>query len=158
MSVFAFADVWSRGHPLLFGSSEVRLPTVAGYAALKLKAWVDRSAHGEFKDAQDLACAMHWYQRSEAVAQRLYETEIGLDLLTTTEFDADRAANRLLVTDVLSELAAPRRSELRDVWRSTDDELLGDHLLNSALPAWPIRYPARRMEFVEDVRQVIDPR
>jgi hypothetical protein len=45
MSVWGFTEVFRSAPPLLLpGGSAVRIPTAAGYAALKLAAWLDRSA------------------------------------------------------------------------------------------------------------------
>lgn len=51
--VYATADAVRFG-----GGPEIRLPTVAGYVALKLKAWIDRSAVYNEKDAPDLGLAL----------------------------------------------------------------------------------------------------
>lgn len=73
MSVFGFQDVYAAAHEIvLAGGLRARVPTVPGYAALKLKAWADRSAAHEYKDAADLAVAMHWYQDDPAVDARVW--------------------------------------------------------------------------------------
>jgi predicted nucleotidyltransferase len=44
---------------------------VAGYAAAKLGAWLDRSEWHEAKEAGDLALVLYWYAESAAVHDRL---------------------------------------------------------------------------------------
>jgi hypothetical protein len=72
LSVWAFSEVFAAALPLPLPTGvTVRLPTVAGYAAAKLGAWLDRSSWGETKDAADLALVVHWYAESAAVQDRL---------------------------------------------------------------------------------------
>ncbi|MDR1512416.1 MAG: hypothetical protein LBS56_02875, partial [Propionibacteriaceae bacterium] len=50
--VFGFEDVYRRALKLtLPGGASARLPRPAGYAALKMRSWIDRSVHGHDKDA-----------------------------------------------------------------------------------------------------------
>lgn len=45
MGVFGFTEVFKASQPLVLPhAGTIRIPTVAGYAALKLAAWLDRSA------------------------------------------------------------------------------------------------------------------
>lgn len=78
ISVWAFAEILNSSLPLVLSPSlAIRCPTVAGYTAAKLAAWLDRSEWGEAKDANDLALAAHWYTESEPVEDRLYDTPQG---------------------------------------------------------------------------------
>jgi predicted nucleotidyltransferase len=62
LSVWAFEEIFAASLPLaLTGTLTIRIPTVPGYAAAKLGAWLDRSEWHESKDATDLALVMHWY-------------------------------------------------------------------------------------------------
>ena len=71
--VFGYQDVYRHAVPLtLHDGSVIRMPQPAGYAALKMRAYIDRSPDGEDKDARDLALAAFWYQQSSEVADRLY--------------------------------------------------------------------------------------
>lgn len=50
MSVWAFAEIFAGASPLVrTPSRSIRCPTVPGYAAAKLAAWLDRSEWGEVK-------------------------------------------------------------------------------------------------------------
>jgi predicted nucleotidyltransferase len=72
ISVWAFAEIFSGSSPLALSPSlTIRCPTVPGYTAAKLAAWLDRSEWGEAKDANDLALTMYWYVESKHVEGRL---------------------------------------------------------------------------------------
>lgn len=40
----------------------IKIPSVPGFAALKLHAWLDRHPEGKYKDAKDLALILAWYE------------------------------------------------------------------------------------------------
>lgn len=102
----------------------VRIPTVAGYAGLKIGAWLDRSEHHESKDAADLALVMHWYAESSEIADRLYDTPVGNDVLIAEELDLPRAAARLLGGDITSTIGIARTSEMRSRWPGNEPLLV----------------------------------
>src|SRR5262249_32631956 len=82
LSVWAFEEIFSAAFTLDLNSTlTIRIPTVAGYAAAKIGAWLDRSEWHEVKDAADLALVMHWYAESSAIQDRLYETQSGNEVL-----------------------------------------------------------------------------
>ena len=86
MSVWAFSEVFAASTSLNLGEiGTVRIPTVPGYAATKLAAWLDRSEWNETKDASDIALAMHWYADSPEIHDRLYDTEVGQAVLVSEE-------------------------------------------------------------------------
>lgn len=43
----------------------VKLPSVPGFAGLKLHAWLDRGPQGQYKDAVDIALILSWYEDDE---------------------------------------------------------------------------------------------
>lgn len=138
MNVFGFQDVLARATPVRLGrDADVRLPTAAGYTALKLMAWADRSSYGEYKDAEDLATALFWYRRSPEVSDRLFGSANGLAHLERCSWDLDSAAALLLIDDVLDLLSPSRTEVLRQTWQDIDDVLLGRWLVNSRLPNGP---------------------
>jgi len=58
ISVWGFSEIFHASRPLpLPNAGTIRIPTIAGYAALKLVAWLDRSAWGTYKDASDIAAS-----------------------------------------------------------------------------------------------------
>ena len=82
LSVWAFEEIFAASLPLVLSPTlTVRIPTVAGYAAAKLGAWLDRSAWLETKDAADLALILYWYAESADANRRLYETPAGNEIL-----------------------------------------------------------------------------
>ncbi|MFZ2511351.1 MAG: hypothetical protein WAW85_09720, partial [Gordonia sp. (in: high G+C Gram-positive bacteria)] len=60
MNVHGFRDAFDNAErlPELPG---VRLATPAGYAVLKLHAWLDRLQRNEYKDGPDLGLVVEWY-------------------------------------------------------------------------------------------------
>lgn len=138
MSVYGFQDVFDESREIdLGGGLSCRLPTTPGYVLLKLKAWIDRSPDGQYKDGGDIACAIYWYLESKVARDRLYEDNV--PHLEAADWDEPIALVRLLVADALSVVSEARRQELAGLW-PTDagaDALLADALKNDLLPAPP---------------------
>ena len=128
--VFGFHDVFEQAaHLSLPGGPVVRIPQPAGYAALKMRAWIDRR---ENKDAKDLALCTFWYQESVTVQDRLYDTEAGQQILDALNWDAPVAATRLLGADVAGQLSQANYSDLIKRWSALD---LGAFARDFVLPA-----------------------
>ncbi|WP_343996104.1 hypothetical protein [Nocardioides dubius] len=150
LSVWAFAEVYQESRSLpLGGSLHLRIPTVPGYAAIKLAAWLDRSAYGQYKDAVDLALVMLWYRNHEGMLDRLYEQHP--EVMADYDYDLTLAAAALLGMDAMQVVGAARAAELRARWPRTSralEELAGE-LRPSGDEALPVeeRLPrARRLE------------
>ncbi|MGO2053790.1 MULTISPECIES: hypothetical protein [unclassified Glutamicibacter] len=138
--VFGFQDVYSRSITLRLPTGQnIRLPQPAGYAALKMRAWIDRSVHySSDKDAKDLALAAYWYQHSEEISNRLYDTEAGFKLLEESDWDPDFAAIRLLSIDISGQLSASSCIDLADRWKTQDlDAFARDFVLPSGAKSTP---------------------
>lgn len=60
--VFGCSDIYETTDGVRF-----RIPSVAGLAALKLHAWLDRYPEGKYKDAQDLGLIIAWYATGDDV-------------------------------------------------------------------------------------------
>ncbi|MCC5674763.1 hypothetical protein JNE43_08060 [Kocuria rhizophila] len=125
-TVAGFQDVHRHAQDVDIDPREVtvRMPSPAGYTALKLRSWAVRAALHDTKDARDLAVACHWYTESEAVRTELYETERGQRLLMEHDFDQDLAAVALLSRDVATIFSTPVRIELAADLRNADAALL----------------------------------
>ncbi len=155
MSVFGFQDVWDGAYEIPLSDGQlIRVPTIPGYTVLKLKAWADRSAVGEYKDGTDLATAMSWYRESADVDERLWDDEF--EHLEAAEHSVPDAAVRLLATDARAVLSRSRQEELQQVWREVDDAVLAANLENSLLPAWPKRGDNRLMDYARAVRAALE--
>ena len=116
--VFAFQDVYERAQPLtLPGGATVRMPETAGYAALKMRAWIDRSVD---KDAKDLALCAYWYEESEEVSDRLYSPDEGPEIQAPVGWDYPLAAARLLRRDIAQQLTPAHHQDLVERWSMTD--------------------------------------
>lgn len=63
MNVAGFAEAFESCeiHTLSNGVG-IKIPSVAGFAALKIHAWLDRHPRGKYKDAKDLALVLAWYE------------------------------------------------------------------------------------------------
>lgn len=101
MVVFGFDDVYEHALPLQLAAGLcIRLPTPAGYAALKMRAWIDRWSYLQDKDGKDLATAIYWYLESGAVADLMWNTSDGNRILDEVGWDQERAASRILGRDI----------------------------------------------------------
>lgn len=110
--VFGFEDVFERALQIYLPGAErrIRIPSPAGYAALKLRAWVDRSVYGEYKDAEDLATVLSWYEDLDAVQDRIYGESI--QIADQYEYDIPLVCAHLLGQDVRSQLKAVDADDL----------------------------------------------
>jgi predicted nucleotidyltransferase len=118
ISVWSFAEVFRAARPLpLPGAGTIRLPAAAGYAALKLAAWLDRSEYGEYKDASDIATVVYWYSRSPDIQTRLYDTDLGQAILSREAMDDSAAAAHILGGDIAEIIGPTRLSELAKAGR-----------------------------------------
>ena len=144
LSVWAFDEVFSASLPLaLTGTLTIRIPTAAGYAATKLGAWLDRSEWHENKDATDLALILHWYAESAVILDRLYDTQVGQDVLIAEDADVALAAAHLLGLDIVEIIGRQRRAELLARWPG-NSELLARELILRTGPTGPPEVNRRR--------------
>ncbi|MGH3384030.1 MAG: hypothetical protein ACRDO1_05590 [Nocardioidaceae bacterium] len=144
LSVWAFAEIFADSLPLtLSPTTTIRIPSIAGYAAAKVGAWLDRSAWLEAKDATDLALILHWYAESADVHARLYETPSGNEILIAEGTDIPHAAAHLLGADVATTIGTARLVELLARWPGDADLLIRELDLRGG-PAWPRDSPHRR--------------
>jgi predicted nucleotidyltransferase len=157
ISVWAFAEIFSSSSPLALSPSiAIRCPTVPGYTAAKLAAWLDRSEWGEARDANDLALAVYWYAESTEVEGRLYDTSEGQQILVDEEADFPRAAAHMLGKDVSDLVGRVRLAELVERWPGNLDMLVRNFTMSTG-PRWPDR-PPRRLDMVDALtRGLADP-
>jgi predicted nucleotidyltransferase len=141
-------EIFAASLPLILPAvGTVRIPTVAGYTAAKLGAWLDRSEWFEARDAADLALVLHWYGESGAVHERLYATSAGNEILVAESVDIPLAAAHLLGLDVATTIGPRRLAELLERWPGNLD-LLVRELGVVGHAAWP-RDGKRRSDLVE---------
>lgn len=105
-----------------------RVPTIAGFAALKLHAWLERSTQGETKDAGDFGVAVAWFVNDATTVERLALSHS--HLLRAPEFDLHEAAAHLLGHDMAELLGPGLATELHMKW-SRDSRAHMARLLSS---------------------------
>jgi predicted nucleotidyltransferase len=147
MSVWAFGEIFAAALALVLPTGvTVKLPTVAGYAAVKIGAWLDRSAWLEAKDAADLALVLYWYAASSSVQDRLYDTQGGNSILIAESADLPLSAARLLGQDICDVIGTARAAELHARWPGNRPLLARELGFTGA--AWP-RDTARRQALID---------
>jgi predicted nucleotidyltransferase len=116
-SVGALRPVFGTASPMTLPDAwrlSCRVPTVAGFAALKLHAWLERSALGETKDAGDFGVALAWFVNHATTMERL---ALGHShLLREPEFDLQAAAAQLLGRDIAELLGPKLAAEIHTKW------------------------------------------
>lgn len=144
VSVWAFDEIYAAAAPLDLGLADpIRLPLPSGYTAAKLAAWLDRSAYGEFKDAQDIGTVLSWYAESTEVSDSLYQTDEGNVVLAIEEYDSALAAAHWLGRDVAILIGDERTSELLERWPGDEAKLsayLGFEFAPSSSPEYRRRH------------------
>lgn len=145
LSVWAFEEIFAASLPLsLTPTATIHLPTVAGFAAAKLGAWLDRCDWLEAKDAADLALVLHWYAESA-----------GNEILIAEGTDVPLAAAHLLGVDVAATIGPARLTELLARWSGDADLLIRELELHGG-PAWP-REPGRRHDLLDALTRGLTP-
>lgn len=120
--VFGFQEAFDGADELpLPSGATVRIPTPAGFALLKMRAWLDRLSFAD-KDARDLAVAAYWYMSDERVLDRAFD-ESRMGQLEAVDFDGDLAAVQLLGEDIGSCLGTDARHDLCERWNRFDPDL-----------------------------------
>lgn len=146
IDVFGFQEVFDHSIRLAVPSGySVRIPPPAGYAALKLKAWCDRSMVGQYKDAADIATMCSWYQQDADIRASLYgPDQERIALLIRAEMDVDVASLYLLGEEVSAILGPTRAAELAAAWADADSDLLAEYYARERSQAYPDRAAASR--------------
>lgn len=152
MGVLGFTEVFEASLPLtLPNAGTIRIPTIAGYAALKLAAWLDRSAYNRYKDASDIASVLHWYSELPEINTFLYDTEEGVDLLVQEGADYPVAAARVLGQHI-AEVLGSRTADLTRRWPGPQADSLYREMTATGAPSWP-RSPKRRKELIQGMER-----
>ena len=134
LSVFGFREVAASATRLEFsGGGEILIPSIAGFTALKMKAWLDRHPSGEYKDGGDLALACAWMRNVDGVNQRMME-EIDPTVFAEMDYDDRPATARLLGRDVTECLGSHASGQLATSWEDCDKEVLARYFGPRTLP------------------------
>lgn len=151
MSVWAFREVFEHSLELpLTSDLVIRLPSVPGYAAPKLCAWLDRAARFERRDAPDMAVVLHWYSESTSVANRLYGSDVSILIECDTNLRV--ASAQLLGKDIAEEIGRDRLNELWQRWPSAQQDALVREMNLSQALNWPSS-PERRREILNGLER-----
>lgn len=132
LSVWGFQEVYDDATTV--PHSELRIPTIPGFTALKVCAWLDRSEYGETKDAGDIAVAVHWYERVVGV-DTLWD--VASDILAAQDYDQRRSAAHLLGRHTRALLGDERTGELLARWTLEAQQELSIHLKADFDASWP---------------------
>ncbi|WP_139359694.1 hypothetical protein [Arthrobacter sp. SRS-W-1-2016] len=125
VDVFAFQEVFDGAELYRLPEGiEVRVPTAAGYAALKIKAWVDKGALGWTKHARDLSYVCMWYQNSPGLNDSLYDYEKDADLFELANFDQDLASTYLLGRHIRATIGGALADQLGTLWNPASRKLM----------------------------------
>ncbi|WP_026556206.1 hypothetical protein [Arthrobacter sp. 35W] len=125
VDVFAFQEVFDGADLYRLPEGiEVRVPTAAGYAALKIKAWVDTGALGWTKHARDLSYVCMWYQNSPSLHDSLYDYEKDADLFERADFDQDLASTHLLGRHIRTAIGDDLADQLGTLWNLESRKLM----------------------------------
>jgi len=125
MSVWAFREIFAGSQPWAISPNlTISIPTIPGYTAAKLGAWLDRSAYGQVKDASNIALTLFPYAESAQLETRLYETANGNAVLLQEGMNVPVAAARLLGADIAYLIGPDRLSELLTRWPGSHDLLI----------------------------------
>jgi predicted nucleotidyltransferase len=145
LNVWGFRDAYDTATPLALGGEQnVRLPNAAGFIALKLAAWIDRSERRDFRDASDIALGCYWYAEDDEVDERLYDTEDGQHVLVGFDLDVEVSAACLLGADCRSVVGAANATALREPWQRSPVEELVERFTHPENPALRANVDRRR--------------
>jgi len=130
LDVFGMTQVYAAAHTASFGDGPIiRVPTVAGYVALKIKAWIDRSAVHNDKDAPDLGLALFWAAESAEFEDRFWAD---LDVVSAWEADGGLGGAALLGKDVREVLGEDAADHLADLFTAASRERLARAIPDSS--------------------------
>ncbi|MEU8607728.1 hypothetical protein AB0C29_06985 [Actinoplanes sp. NPDC048791] len=146
INVWGFSEVFQTSRPLpLPHAGTIRIPSIAGYAALKLVAWLDRSAWGAYKDASDIATVLHWYSELPEIAARLWDTDHGVDILVEEKSVYPVAAARVLGQDIAEAIGSARLAELAARWPGPRADSLYAEMNMTNTFLWPRAVEDRKL-------------
>ena len=122
LDVFGMTQVYQAAHHASVGEGlEVRVPSSAGYVALKLKAWIDRSAMHNHKDAPDLGLALYWAAESRSITDRVWADP---ELVGRWHGDVGLAGAAIIGADARVVLGSPAAAQLAALFTFDSRELL----------------------------------
>lgn len=145
IDVYGFSEVYDAAEEyLLPGNLVANLPSPQGYCATKIKAWIDRSPDGEYKDAGDMSYICYWYQQSTDIFNSLYK--VNLPFLEIADYDANTASMYLLGSQVNALLGAELSAGLKRMWdKDSRRKMAWSETFDTTLGSDPNRNPDHRL-------------
>ena len=129
LNVAGFQEVFdAREFHRLSNGLRIAIPSVAGLAALKLHAWLDRHPRREFKDANDIALILAWYEDADSYLWECFDEVADQGCIGET----DRMAAAILgrqVRFLLGQAAAKELSERFEEETADDLDLFAEKLV-----------------------------
>ena len=129
LNVAGFQEVFdAREFHRLSDGLRIAIPSVAGLAALKLHAWLDRHPQGKFKDANDIALVLAWYEEADSYLWDCFDEVADQGCIGET----DRMAAAILGRQVrllLGQAAAKELSERFEEETADDLDLFAEKLV-----------------------------
>lgn len=129
LNVAGFQEVFdAREFHRLSNGLRIAIPSVAGLAAIKLHAWLDRHPRREFKDANDIALILAWYEDADSYLWECFDEVADQGCIGET----DRMAAAILgrqVRFLLGQAAAKELSERFEEETTDDLDLFAEKLV-----------------------------
>ena len=154
MNVAGFQEVFdAREFFPLSNGMKIGIPTVPGFAALKLHAWLDRHPAGAVKDAADLALVLAWYESKDEFLWDSFDEVQNNDLLGET----DRMAAVVLGHKVGQLLGSSAAESLACRFENESDRDLDKFANCLTVPGEHAIPPRRRRQQVSDLVGALTP-
>lgn len=149
INVRGFSEVFEHSVPLSIPEiGTIALPTVPGYAALKLFAWADRSVWGVYRDAVDLATCLYWYEECPEVQDRIWTTQQGQEALISFDADVRATSAYLLARDTATLIGPTNVLALAYAWKASKRDQLPAEMIDPQNAEWQVPVE-RRQQLIE---------
>ena len=150
-NVFAMREVYDHSWSVDFGNNvRARIPSPPGFAALKLKAWIDRSANSDHRDVKDLALCLYWTLEDAELTERFWTSE--LERLAHLGVDVGRAVVHLFGGEIRRVIGSSRARTLASLLNLARLEDLAHRMTPSGTPELAnIGDEARRLVLLTDL-------
>lgn len=127
LSVFAYSSAFEAADTyMLPGGIRLKVVDPLHYAALKLDAWVDRSAFGQYKDASDLRVVFDWFRQHPHYIERAYDGDPSP--AERWEWDEPLACLWIFGTRVSNAIGPDNTRFVLSKWNARSQDSLGSYI------------------------------